>query len=193
MKKKNLDPEIINTVETLGTVPRYVLQHNAISRSAQKFSAEAKKVIAMAMCLLPKDLSSRTASFTYADFCKALGLKKGGDSFRAFKLAIDECMKNPIGIEIVDEKTGKKTWENYVWFTKSVLDEETGIATMTLSHELVGAIQELKEVYSQINLKDLGALQSKHALRTFEIAMSYKSLQGKGGNTNDAWYFERNY
>ncbi|MDR1221095.1 MAG: hypothetical protein LBK73_16025 [Treponema sp.] len=41
-----------NTTETLGVRARYVLQHNAISRSAHSFSAAAKKLTAMAMALL---------------------------------------------------------------------------------------------------------------------------------------------
>jgi len=191
MKRKNLDPEITNTIETLGTVPRYVLQHNAISRSAQKFSAEAMKVAAMAMSLVPKDLSSRTASFTFADFCKALGIQRGGESFRVFKSAIEECMDKHIGIESVNEKTKKKTWDYYQWFSTARIEEETGVVTMTFSNELAATILELNEVYSKINLKDFGALQSKHALRLFEIGISYMSMQGKGGNARDEWYFER--
>ena len=42
----------INTPETLGVTPRYILQHNAISRSIQNLSVNAKKLIAMAMALL---------------------------------------------------------------------------------------------------------------------------------------------
>jgi hypothetical protein len=39
-----------------------VLQHNAISRSINSLSATAKKLTAMAMALIPSDLSSLTVS-----------------------------------------------------------------------------------------------------------------------------------
>jgi len=185
----NLEP--VNTVETLGTTPKYVLQHNAISRSAHNLSATAQKLTAMAMALLPPDLSSRTASFTFTEFCDAIGFDKGGESFKLFKSAIDECMKNYIAIERVDVTTGKKEWENYTWFVHSFLSERTGIATMTFSNELASVILALKNVYAKINLKDLGALQSKYALRIFEMAVSYMSLRGQGGNPSEEWYFER--
>lgn len=181
----------INTPETLGVIPRYVLQHHAISRSANNLSATAKKLTAMAMALLPPDLSSLTSAFTFSEFCKAIGYTKSGESFRIFRGAIDECMGNCISIEIVSPKTGKKTWENYTWFTSSRLSEETGVAVMTFAPELAEVLLEMKRVYTKIHLKDLGELQSKYALRFYEIARSYESLKGKDGNRDQSWYFER--
>jgi plasmid replication initiation protein len=180
-----------STPETLGATPRYVLQHNAISRAAHNLSATAKKLTAMAMALLPADMSSLTSAFTFAEFCKAIGYAKSGESFKLFLAALKECVNNGISLEIVSPKTGKKKWENYTWFMSSDFDEETGVATMTFSPQLAAVLQELKRVYSKINLKDLGELQSKYALRVFELAISYESLAGKDGNRDQAWYFER--
>jgi hypothetical protein len=99
---QQLETEIseINTPETLGVTPRFVLQHNAISRSIHDLSATAKKLTAMAMALLPPDLSSLTAAFTFTEFCQAIGYDKGGESYKLFKKAVDECMENVITIEI---------------------------------------------------------------------------------------------
>jgi plasmid replication initiation protein len=180
----------INTPETLGVTPRYVLQHHAISRSIHSLSATAKKLTAMAMALLPPDLASRTAAFTFTDFCNAIGYDKGGESYKLFKSAVNECMKNVITIEISLEK-GKKKWEKYTWFSHAAFDEETGKATMTFAPEFAAILLEMKRVYAKINLRDLGELQSKYALRIFEIAKSYESLKGKDGNRDEKWYFER--
>ena len=180
-----------NTPEALGVTPRYVLQHNAISRSIHNLSATAKKLTAMAMALLPADLSSLTAAFTFADFCKAIGYTKSGESFKLFLAALKECVNNGISIEIVSPKTGRKKWENYTWFISSDFDEDTGVATMTFSPQLAAVLLELKRVYAKINLRDLGELQSKYALRLYETAVSYSSLKGKDGNGDKAWYFER--
>jgi plasmid replication initiation protein len=181
----------VNTPETLGVTPRFVLQHNAISRSIQNLSATAKKLTAMAMALLPADLSSLTASFTFTDFCKALDYEKGGESYKVFKDAVKECLKNTIHIETKSPRTGKDTWEGYTWFAYSKIDNVTGVCTMIFSHELAKVLIEMKRVYAKINLQDLGKLQSKYALRIFEIAKSYESLAGKDGNHSDTWYFER--
>jgi plasmid replication initiation protein len=181
----------IHTPETLGVTPRYVIQHNAISRSAHNLSATAKKLTAMAMALLPPDLSSRTISFTFNDFCKAMGTSIGGESFKLFKDAATECMQCVITVETNELVKGKRKWERYTWFTHSSFDEETGFCTMTFSDQIVASLTELKRLYAKINLKDLGRLQSRYAIRLYEMAESYESLKGKDGNKNQAWYFER--
>jgi plasmid replication initiation protein len=183
--------ETINTLETLGVTPRFVLQHNAISRSVHNLSATAKKLTVMAMALIQPDLSSLTATFSFNDFCKAIGYNCGGKSFKLFKEAVKECFENKIYIEVKSPKTGKKIWEGYTWFTYSKIDEETGMCTMKFSKELANILAEMKRVYSKINLQDIGQLQSKYALRIFEIAKSYESLAGKDGNKIGTWYFER--
>ena len=182
--------EIINTPESLGVTPRYLLQHHAISRSIHSLSATAKKLTAMAMALLPTDLSSLTAAFTFTEFCNALGYSKSGESFRLFKAAVDECVDNKIRIEIMSSKPGKKVRETYTWFTYSKIDEGTGICKMSFSPHLASALLEMKRVYAKINLLDIGRLQSMYAIRLFELTKSYESLAGKDGNEQGAWYVE---
>ena len=186
----SLDLFTVNTPETLGVTPRYVLQHNAISRSAQNLSATAKKLTAMAMALLPHDLSSLTASFTFTEFCNALGYEKGGESYRIFKTAVRECLKCLISIETETEQKGKKKWKEFTWFTVAEYDEATDKASMTFSNELADFLTAFKKVYTKINLRDIGALQSRYAIRLFEIVMSGAFLQGKSGNRSKEWYFQ---
>jgi plasmid replication initiation protein len=183
--------EEINTPETLGVTPRFILQHNAISRSIQNLSANAKRLTVMALSLLPADLSTRTVSFTFNDFCKALGVSVGGNSVELFKAATDECMKCIIYVETDKIVKGKRKYEKYTWFTYSSLDEETGVCTMIFASELAAVLLDMKWVYAKINLQDFGKLQSKYAQRYFEIAKSYESLAGKNGNESGSWYFER--
>jgi plasmid replication initiation protein len=185
------DADEIRTLETLGVTPRFVLQHNAISRSIQNLSANAKKLTAMALALLPPDLSSLTVSFTFTDFCKALGVSVGGEQYHLFKAAATECMKCIIHVETDKIVKGKRKWQQYTWFIYSEFDEETGVCTMIFSSKLAAVLLEMKRVYAKINLEDFGRLQSKYALRYFEIAKSYESLAGKNGNPSGSWYFER--
>jgi plasmid replication initiation protein len=185
------NPIPANTPETLGVTPRFVMQHNAISRSIHNLSATAKKLTAMAMALLPADLSSLTAAFTYVQFCKATGYAVGGEQYKYFKEAVKECLGNKIYLETKSAKTGKDVWEGYSWFSYSKIDDGTGICAMMFSPQLAEVLIEMKRVYAKINLRDIGRLQSKYALRLFEIAKSYESLAGKDGNQSGAWYYER--
>jgi plasmid replication initiation protein len=184
--KKNLKMTDEATPETRGVTPRYVLQHNAISRSIQNLSANAKKLTAMTMALLPADLSCRTAAFTFTEFCKALGIEYGGKTRQLLKDAVKECMQSTITVELPN-----KNWKIYTWFSVAECDETTGVCTMTFSEALATVLLDLKRIYAKINLKDMGKLQSKYALRFFELAKSYESLAGKDGNRSGYWYFER--
>jgi plasmid replication initiation protein len=100
-------------------------------------------------------------------------------------------MKSVITVETEKIIKGKRKWEKYTWFTYAKYDEETGKATMTFSSELAAVLLEIKRLYAKINLADVGKLQSKYAIRLFEMAKSYESMAGKDGNESDAWYFER--
>ncbi|MDR2537954.1 MAG: replication initiation protein [Treponema sp.] len=181
---------LINTPQTLGVTPRYVLQHNAISRSINSLSATAKKLTVMAMALIPPDLSTLTAAFTFPEFCKALDMPIGGETYKIFKAAVNECMQCVITIETEPNAKGKKTWRKFTWFSEAQYNEETSKATMTFSPKLAEVMKELKWVYSKINLQDFGALQSRYAIRLYEIALSFAYLKGKQGNKDGVWYFQ---
>jgi plasmid replication initiation protein len=62
---------------------------------------------------------------------------------------------------------------------------------MTFNIKLANFLKEMQWVYSKITLKNLGRLQSRYAIRLYEIAISYSSLQGKGGNPEGICYFEK--
>jgi len=183
--------EEINTPQTLGSIPRYVLLHNAISRSAHSLSAPAQKLTLMAMALLPPDLSSLKAAFTFPEYCEALETEKGGRQYEIFQKAVDECMKCVIMIETGCNKKGKPSWEKFHWFIKSHFNSVTGQAEMEFSPTLAAFLIASKWVYSKINLTDVGQLQSRYAIKLFEMAISYMSLKGKDGNKYERWYFQR--
>jgi hypothetical protein len=102
-------------------------------------------------------------------------------------------MRCVIHIETAPDEKGKKEWKKFTWFTVSSYSEKTEQAAMTFSSELAEFLAALRWMYSRINLKDLGDLQSRYAIHLFEIAMSYRSLAGRNGNPGDAWYFERGF
>jgi plasmid replication initiation protein len=174
----------ISTPRTLGTHPDYVLQHHAISRSRYNLSANARKLTAMAMSLLPHDLSARTVRFTMNDFIQSLNLVKGGNLYTILEQAVNECMGTYITIN------NKDLWEKFTWFTYSSFNKLTGEITMSFSDSLAVYLIELKKMYAKIELEDLGRLSSRYALRIYELAVSWSSLAGKYGNAIDCWYFE---
>jgi plasmid replication initiation protein len=191
MYQPALNDDSIVSPAALGTTPQYVLQHNAISRSAHSLSVTARKIIAMSMALLPADFSSRTVTFAFSEFCEAVGYERGGATFKYFCSAVDECMGSVISLEIPCAKTGKPIWVKYQWFSFARVHSATGEVVMVFSDILASVLLELKKAYAQIDLKTLGLFESKYSFRIYETAISYKSMAGQAGNRPGEWYFER--
>jgi plasmid replication initiation protein len=142
----------------------------------------------MAMALLPPDLSTLTASFTFTDFCKALGYGDGGEQYKSFRDAVTECLQCVINIETEPGKKGKTSWQKFTWFIYADFNAETGQATMKFSPELADVLKALKWVYAKINLSDLGKLSSRYAIKLYELAICNSFLKGKQGNQTNTWY-----
>jgi plasmid replication initiation protein len=198
---RNDSPVDVVTPETSGGLPKYAYHHNAISRAAAGpenhadlddigLSATAQKLAAMAMALLPRDLSCLTVSFSFVDFCHTMGLDACGGTLNIFKKAVRECMRCVITLNTENEK-GEKVWESFTWFTKSEYNYTTGMATMKFSEELAASLLAIKWVYSKVPLSDIGQLKSRYAIKILIMAASYMSMKGQRGNKDQCWYFER--
>jgi len=175
----------------------YVIQPNAISRSIYSAGTYARRMMAMAMALLPLDpeeakKKNYTVIFSVTDFMKALGLEKGTKTRALVKAAIEECTGNII--KIYDEKTGD--YILYTWFQKTILHSAIGreIAwdwdkiTMKFNPELAEAIGDFRRQYAKIDLLDFGKLQGRYSIRLYELALSYSGFAGKDGNPPGCWF-----
>jgi hypothetical protein len=172
---------------------RYVLQPTAISRAIYSVSPYARKLMAMAMSYLSLDKGNYEVTFSAREFMDTLGIENGGEQKQLIKAAVEECLGSTIGI-ILDNGD----WTGYTWFTKSHLSNlkfEWGwgwdTITMKFNPELGEVIKTLKKMYDKINLIDLGKLQSRYAIRFYELALSYKSFAGQDGNPAGEWYFDK--
>ena len=188
-------------------LPEYVLQPNAISRAIYDLSTNARRLIAMAMALVPlnaKEPKDFRVEFSVGDFIAALGLESGAKTNQLVLAAVRECLDSHIEIETEHE------WVGWTWFTKSRLVKKSGKSTYTddptkvtytpiytwnkiimeFNYHLGETLKQFKRAYSEIRLENLGRLQSKYAIRYYEIAQSYAGFAGKDGNPKDTWYFD---
>jgi plasmid replication initiation protein len=175
------------------TTPEYVIQPNVISQAIYNLNPYARKLIAMAMSLISPKEGNYTVSFKSADFIRSLGLesrKQSGEMKKYIKAAVQECLDSHIEI---DKPNGD--WAGYTWFTKSELRDSTDWGwtdiVMTFNPELGEVIQAFKKAFAKISLTDLGKLQSRYAIRFYELALSYSGFAGKDDNQPGAWYFEK--
>lgn len=174
--------------ELTQTTPEYAIQPNAISQAIYDCGTNSKKLISMAVSLLPMNLKSKedySVSFTISDFLTALGITDGSRTRELTRKAIKECAKTVLTVNDDDD-----CYELIPWFYKSKVKQNTDIIEMTFNPQLAQLILELKGK-AKLNLIDIGKLQSKYAIRFYEIAMSYAGFAGKNGNKENCWYFER--
>jgi plasmid replication initiation protein len=184
-----------NELMPKSSVAEYVLQHNAISRSIYKLSPYARKLIAMAMALLSMSSKDYSVTFTVSEFFEAMGLdynKQGTNSKEKLRAAVEECLKSYIKIQMPDN-----SWHGYTWFSENKLfdykeDSPSGWQTISMSFNpaLAAILKAFKKAYAPIELSELGKLQSRYAIRYYEIAMSYSGFAGKDGNRPGEWYFD---
>jgi plasmid replication initiation protein len=168
--------------------PEYAIQPNAISQSAYECGVNARKLIAMGMSLLPMTTHKNdvyTVSFTMSEFLTALKITDGTRTRELIRSAVKECARNVITVQDDEEAYGLMPWfenVNVVWKTQTF--------TLTFNSVLAKLIIELKGK-ARLDLIDMGKLQSKYAIRFYELAMSYSGFAGKNGNKEKCWYFER--
>ena len=168
--------------------PEYAIQPNAVSQAVYECGSNARKMIAMATALLPMTPRSKedyTVSFTISEFLTALNITDGSRTRDLIRSALKECAKNLITVQ--DDNDAYKLMP---WFQEVNADWNEQKCEMTFNSKLAKLIIELKGK-ARLDLIDMGKLQSKYAIRFYELAMSYAGFAGKNGNKEKCWYFER--
>jgi hypothetical protein len=177
-------------------IPEYVIQPNLISQAIYNLGPYARKLVAMAMSLMSPEKGVYKVSFSAADFVEAIGLevrKQGTPTKEYIRAAVRECLDSHIEI---NKPNGD--WKGYTWFTSSELkdfspDRDCGWdeIEMNFNPDLGETIKAFKKAYAKISLADLGKLQSRYAIRFYELALSYAGFAGKDGNRPGEWYFDK--
>lgn len=174
--------------ELTQVTPEYAIQPNAISQAMYECGAHSRKLIAMATSLLPmteKGKDDNKVSFTISDFIKALGIGDGSRQKELTQRAVKECAKAIITVQDDDDD-----YCLIPWFYETSVQKNSNKIEMTFNPTIAKILIEFKGK-SKLNLIDVGKLQSKYAIRFYELAMSYAGFAGKNGNKEKCWYFER--
>lgn len=169
--------------------PDFVIQKNVISQSIYTCMPSTRKLIAMAMSLLPIKIITNNqlkVTFSVKSFLKALNLTDGG--FQR-SLVCKNTVKEASSLFIKFVNT-EKEYAAMPWFKKVYYSWDLDIFEMVFNDELISLLEEFKG-QAKLNLLALGKLQSFYAIRFYELIMSYKGFCGKKGNKQGFWFFER--
>lgn len=174
--------------------PKTVRENDYLVRNGHyELSAMANKLIIYAFSHLPqiseissaKELKTRSVTFTYTDYCTAMGITPTGSHFEEFKKELQSILKASVCIP----SPSGKSFDSYNWFEEVGFDGDfTNLAYIAFSDTLVQRLIDVQNVfYAALDLKEVGALKSQYAIRFLQWARSHESEVGKYGNPPGIW------
>lgn len=176
-----------------------ILQADQLSRALYTSSILARKIIAFSASriqekMIDTDWSSLTklnnislpvAEFKISELLRALGLSNSGENYYIIKNTIKEI--RGLGLEIINDK---KIYQAYNWFSSVYYNEDIDQIELTFTPEIGWTLYELKDGYTALNLQTIGVFKSFYAFRFYEIALSWRGMQGRKGNNQGCWWFQ---
>jgi len=170
-----------------------VLQPNKVSRAAYKCDSTERKLLYFATAKLENSFLTEgdvvvrryTACFKIGEMLRALGMNNIASNRKRIREAIKTIAKQTITV-LENEK--KLVVMN--WLQKAVYDEDENKVVLTFTDDVGMYLQDLKEQFSSLDFKTIGAIKSYYAMRYYEIALSYEGFKGQDGNEPNSWFFD---
>jgi plasmid replication initiation protein len=175
---------------------RIVKEHDSLVRVGRySLSAMGQKLLIYGFSLLPDvrpgmEKDQRAVKFSYTEFCRAMGINKGGSHLEEFVQGIDNLMRAVIYLPKTDNPLDTDINE-YHWCTVVGYDKsETGYAYLVFSPDLINRLLDSKYFYTPLLLEEVGKLKGEYAIRHYENVRSHETLVGKYGNSKGKWKYE---
>lgn len=136
---------------------------------------EQRALLYIVSKIKPTDEPYQEYPFSIEEFCRVCNFNKdSGTYYQYVKNIIKEMKSKPLVIKIDEHKELVTNWIN-----DAVLDDETGIVSISFSKYLTPYLFELRQFYTIFSLEDVLAMKSKYGIRLYEYLKSVKSLGWK--------------
>lgn len=170
-----------------------VLQPNKVSRAAYKCDSTERKLLYFATAKLENSFFTEsdvvvrryTACFKIGEMLRALGMNNIASNRKRIREAIKTIAKQTITVLETEKKLVVMNW-----LQKAVYDEDENKVVLTFTDDVGMYLQDLKEQFSSLDFKTIGAIKSYYAMRYYEIALSYEGFKGQDGNQPNSWFFD---
>lgn len=170
-----------------------VLQPNKVSRAAYKCDSTERKLLYFATAKLENSFLTEgdvvvrryTACFKIGEMLRALGMNNIASNRKRIREAIKTIAKQTITVLETEKKLVVMNW-----LQKAVYDEDENKVVLTFTDDVGMYLQDLKEQFSSLDFKTIGAIKSYYAMRYYEIALSYEGFKGQDGNQPHSWFFD---
>ena len=149
----------------------YVVKSNAIIQHARfQLSTQEQKIIAY-MCskINPRKPEQDIITFSVQEFIKVSGIQEQGNIYRAVKTAVDKLASRILWVWISNEEEMLIRWIDRAWINKG-----SGYIKIRIDPEMKPYLYDLKQRFTQYQLKNVLKMNSRYAIQLFELFKSYE-------------------
>lgn len=171
------ETEIMNDRE------RYVVKKNElIQKSKYMLTAQEQKLLALLISKIkPGDTELYTQEFDLRYICEMFDIQVAGKNYKDLKSKL-QAMRNK-SFWIADPNTGAD--KLYGWISSVEVSRSDMTVKVRLDPDLSPFLLQVKELYTMYKLKSVIYLESKYAIRLYEILNSYSNIGEYTAELND--------
>lgn len=128
---------------------------------------EMKLVSYLISKIVAEDKEIKTVNISIKDFCKLTNIEPKGNNYQAIRNSI-KSLKSKSWWIMLDDNTELL----YSWLDYAIIKKNTGNIELCLSKSLTPFLVQLRSRYTKYSLSEILKLNSKAAIRLFEICQS---------------------
>lgn len=162
----------------------YVFQANDLARSAHKTPVLERRLVFLAMAQIRPDQEDPSLiEMTAIDVRKALGMANSGGYRDELKDAALNLRQQAF---LIERPNGD--WLACGWVDRVAYIKSRDVIQIKLSDETMSLARALAAGHAKLQIADIAKLQSRYALRIFEIIMADHGHAGRDGNNPGGWF-----
>ena len=171
-----ITPEVVEEVKEVNKVNKNAIAtiHNDLIQARHKLSLEEIRLMDTIISFIqPEDKDFKRYKIPVSIFQELYGTQRK-DIYDVVKRSVEGLLSKPIKIESKNEN-GKRFFEMFNFISYGRYEEGAGCFYISISPEFKPYLLELKEFFSKIPIKYTYVLNSKYAIRLYELLKQYEN------------------
>lgn len=151
---------------------KVVKSNTLIQKSRHQFSVQQQKALLFLISQLkPEQTKFEWQTFDIIEFCGVCGISAAGDNYKDLKEALQGLSDKSLWLTLEDGTQSLTRWLQNVQ-----IRPKTGKVAVRFDEQMKPFLLELKERYTQYELRYTLAMRSKYSVRLYEILKSYSEM-----------------
>ena len=172
-KEEIIFPEVVKEVKKVNKKAVANI-HNDLIQARHKLSLEEIRLMDTIISFIqPEDKDFKKYKIPVSIFQELYGAQRK-DIYDVVKRAVEGLLSKPIKIESKNEN-GKRFFEMFNFISYGRYEEGAGCFYISISPEFKPYLLELKEFFSKIPIKYTYVLNSRYAIRLYELLKQYEN------------------